>query len=513
MSQQKKVNLIFGIVLILIVVLGVSLTSYFIIRHNQSVDKKEVVHNNEEDEYIPFLVFDEVSHKETVDFYKEYPVNPIDINFVGTVKIDGLKDQTIEDKVNQILGELPALESEDSYGCLVNFNVSNVLSIQCDGKSRNVNLVTGEEIKLEELFNKDTEMDALIRNEAYQSVCSFLGCYIDEEFDTKFESQVENRVVDFLNDFKNNQSDLLIDYASFSILSESNPWYYYSSYAPYIDELTIYDRFLTNDDIYENEVTLTCMPQDCYDVILANESEDEDSFRFSGLLNNTNYFDFDIYNGSDYNPTNQSFQKYPFDMKIIGEKVKKQLIDKLNLEDIDHYKNITLNAHIYNNELNGYQLDYSLIIQTLEEEEFYKAILGYELVNEIEHEEFYKMDIIMDQNGNISFLDDDPTVFEGFEDKLYLYIMDDLAREDFEENYYSSFSNYNYGKCELSSVNVNECLENRDFHELIKEANYAIDPVNQRIHMYHLIPGIGMAQSYVNVYLPFSMFVDTNEGN
>ena len=48
MSQQKKINLIFGIVLILIVVLGVSLTSYFIIRHKESVDKKSVIHKEEE---------------------------------------------------------------------------------------------------------------------------------------------------------------------------------------------------------------------------------------------------------------------------------------------------------------------------------------------------------------------------------------------------------------------------------------------------------------------------------
>ena len=509
MSQQKKINLIFGIVLILIVVLGVSLTSYFIIRHKESVDKKSVIHK-EEEKYDPFLEFDEVTHKETVDFYKEYPVNPIDINLAGTVRIDGLKDQTIENKVNQVLSEL-STESEDNYVCFVNFNVSNVLSIQCGEESRNVNLVTGEEIKLEELFNQETDMDLLIRNEAYQSVCSFSGCYIDDELDMEFESQVENRIVDFLQDFKNDRSFLSISYTNFSILRASDPWYFYSSYAPYIDELTIYDRFLTDDDIYENEISLTCMPQDCYNITLASESDD--AYYFSGFLNDTNYLDFEIFNNSDYNSTMQKFQKYSFDMEVIGEKVKKQIIEKLNLEEIDHYKNITLNINIYNNELNGYQLDYSLVVQTLEEKEFYKAILGYELVEEIDREEVYKRDIIMDQNGNISFLDSDPTIFEGFEDKLYLYIMDDLARENIEENYYSNFSNYNYGKCELSSVNANECLENRDFHELIREANYAIDPVNQRIHMYHLIPGIGMAQSYVNVYLPFSMFVDPSEEN
>lgn len=280
MSQQKKINLIFGIVLILIVVLGVSLTSYFIIRHKESVDKKSVIHK-EEEKYDPFLEFDEVTHKETVDFYKEYPVNPIDINLAGTVRIDGLKDQTIEDKVNQVLSEL-STESEDNYVCFVNFNVSNVLSIQCGEESRNVNLVTGEEIKLEELFNQETDMDLLIRNEAYQSVCSFSGCYIDDELDMEFESQVENRIVDFLQDFKNDRSFLSISYTNFSILRASDPWYFYSSYAPYIDELTIYDRFLTDDDIYENEISLTCMPQDCYNITLASESDD--AYYFSGFL-------------------------------------------------------------------------------------------------------------------------------------------------------------------------------------------------------------------------------------
>lgn len=503
MSQQKKANIIFGVILIFIVLLSVSLTIYLIIRHNQSVDKDEVT--NTEVPIEPYLEFSSVSKKDTIDIYQEYPVNPIDINLVGTVSITGLKDKEIEDKVNSILSELDALENEDDYGCYVNFNVSNVLSITCEEEVRNIDLTTGEEIKFEELFNQDTNMDALIRREAYQYACYTGNCIADIDYGDDYENQAENEMIAFLQDYKNGNITFGIGYTSFNIYrNQEFEWFYFSSYGTYYEDLTIYDRFLTEEDIYEEDITTSCLPQTCE--LIVNYSDSEDYYQTGEFLNNTNYLEFYIYNSSDFNLAYDEFEKYPFLMDEIGEKVKRRLIEELDLEHIDHYKNMRLNVTIYNNELNGYQLEYNLTSEILDGDHFYASILGDELATKIDEESIYKTDLVMDTSGNLSFLENDPTqLFANFEEVLYQYIIDDLAKAEEEQNYVSDFSNYDVGSCE-GSEDFNACYKNRDFHQLIKEANYAIDPINERIHMYQHKPGIGMAASYVSTFLPFSLF-------
>lgn len=509
MSQQKKANIIFAIIIIFIVIASTSLTCYFIIRHNKSVDKDPVT-NTFEEEYQPYIEFSKVSKKDTIDIYQEYPVNPIDINLIGTVSITGLKDKGVEEKVNTILSELEALENEDDYGCYVNFNVSNVLSITCDEEARNIDLTTGEEIKLEELFNQDTNMDALIRQEAYQYVCYIGDCMAGIYYEDDYENTAENEMIAFLQDYKNNRSTFGIGYTSFNFYrNQEYGWFYASSYAPYYDELTIYDRFLTDEDIYEEEITTYCLPQTCEFVV--NFSDNDDYYQTGEFLNDTNYLKFYIFNSSDYNLAYDDLAKYPFLMEEIGEKVKSKLIEALDLEHIDHYRNMNLNVTIYNNDLNGYQLEYDLTIQVLDEKNFYASVLDYGLETEIEQEGIYKTDAIMDISGNVTFLEDAPTkLFSNFEDVLYQYIIDDLAKAESNSSYVSEFNNYNVGVCE-SSEDWEECYRNRDFHDLIKDANYAIDPVNERIHMYHFRPGMGMAESYVSVFLPFSLFEEQSE--
>lgn len=506
MSQQKKANIIFAVIIVLFVIICVGLTCYFIIRHNKSVDKLPVINTDEEGQYQPYIHFSQVSDKDTIDIYKEYPVNPIDINLVGKVSIDGLKNLEVEDRVNKILSELNALEDEEDYGCYVNFNVSNVLSITCDEEARNIDLTTGKEIKFEELFNQNTNMDALIRAEAYQYACSVGTCLSDNYYEDDYENTVEQDMISFLQDYKEGKSTFGINYTSFSFytLRDDYGWYYHSSYAPYYDELTIYNRFLTDEDIYQEEITNYCLPQACG--FIDSSSNSNLYYQTGEFLNDTNYLEFYVYNSSGSNLVYDDFSEYPFNMKEIGEKIKEQLVEALDLEQINHFKNISVNASIYNNELNGYQIEYGITIQTLDEQNFYKSVLSYELETEIEREEIYKADIIMDTSGNISFLEDNPCkLFPNFEEVLYQYIMDDLAKAELDDSYYSEFNNYYVGLCEFSE-DLEECYRNRDFHELIKDANYALDSVNQRIHMYHMIPGIGMATSYVSVFLPFSLF-------
>ena len=154
MSQSKRNNIIFYSVLVLIVILSISGTVFAIYKHKENVDKKGVTNTPKED-VKPFLTFKEVSESDTIDIFKKYPINPIEINFTkGKVKISGLKDKEIENKVNEKLSVLTVKESEFGNNCHINTNVSNVLSISCAIETINVNLKTGEEITIEELYSK-----------------------------------------------------------------------------------------------------------------------------------------------------------------------------------------------------------------------------------------------------------------------------------------------------------------------------------------------------------------------
>src|SRR5699024_10431384 len=102
------------------------------------------------------------------------------------------------------------------------------------------------------------------------------------------------------------------------------------------------------------------------------------SYQTGEFLSETNYLDFQIYNSSGYNLAYDDFTEYPFDMRETGNKIKDQLIDHFHLDQVNHYKNIYLSVNIYNNELNGYQLEYNLTIQELDEDNFYESVLNYE---------------------------------------------------------------------------------------------------------------------------------------
>jgi len=105
------------------------------------------------------------------------------------IQISGLKNKKIEDKINQELKQKTkecannwlkdkkGHENNVSFNSEVASNFANVLSVKVtfggDGKEKfiglNYNLVTGEELKFSDLFNKNESLEAIVRQIFYKS--------------------------------------------------------------------------------------------------------------------------------------------------------------------------------------------------------------------------------------------------------------------------------------------------------------------------------------------------------
>ena len=325
MSQSKRNNIIFYSVLVLIVILSISGTAFAIYKHKGNVDKNGVTNTPKED-VKPFLTFKEVSKSDTIDIFKKYPINPIEINFTkGKVKISGLKDKEIENKVNEKLSVLTVKESEFGNNCHINTNVSNVLSISCAIETINVNLKTGEEITIEELFNKDSDIYSFIVKSSYNSTCMW-GICSPEDNDDEFDNNIENTIAENLQKIKNNDYILSVNTKNAILTYESKEDEFSGIYLEYYDffnDITIYDRYLDNS-IYEKNITDYCEPNNCADKIYELLEKDNNGYADAGhFINDKTYVNFRINNQNnidpDYNYISKEIKTYNFRKQNTGE--------------------------------------------------------------------------------------------------------------------------------------------------------------------------------------------------
>lgn len=505
MSQSsKKSDIFFYLFLIIIVGLGIGGTYLAIKYHNAnykpitSEPPKEPV----EEEIIPYLVFKEVSESNTIDAFKRYPINPININFTNNeVTISGLKDKSIESKINAKLSILDATKDRNNNNqCYINFNVSNVLSISCKTKTLNLNLVTGNEITIEEIFNKDTDIYSILVSSIYNSICSWIDCTNYNE-ESEYPNEVENQSVAALKDFKNNNYSFSINDGNIIITYNNIKDYFnstYISYGEYKDDITIHERFL-NNSIYEQEISDYCTPNSCYYKLNQTES---DVYNEEEFLNGKTYIHWDISNSTRFDASYKNANEYSnLDLKKISPLIKEEIIKNEKLDTVgNNYLDLTIYVNIYYHTNNDYQIIYSITQNDYSKENFIKYRLGtfYQNIPNISQKRIDRINMLLSTDNKISYLDDNPTKLFNFENKLYDYIMATLTDED---NY--DFRSYN--NCEFSE-DYEKCEQEKDYHNLIKEAVYAIDEVNNRLHMYEVKPGIGMAESFVNVMIPLDIF-------
>lgn len=217
-----------------------------------------------------------------------------DTNYEGleykTLRINGLKNKEIENKINKELEEIEdeirkklvsaSGEQENAYlSSNVNANYSNILSVTFYGsksdsnyvpqinieKFLNYDLTTGNNIKLEDLFLPGTDIDLYAQNDIYKQKLhdsfSKKNIFFNPDYWQSGELQyvlVEVDEIDFIkqyNKYKNSKKDFYLTTTGIGISYSKDGNYgdVYIKYMDCLDNLVVYTKFLTKESIFERD--------------------------------------------------------------------------------------------------------------------------------------------------------------------------------------------------------------------------------------------------------------------
>ena len=217
-----------------------------------------------------------------------------DTNYEGleykTLRINGLKNKEIENKINKELEEIEdeirkklvsaSGEQENAYlSSNVNANYSNILSVTFYGsksdskyvpqinieKFLNYDLTTGNKIKLEDLFLPGTDIDLYAQNDIYKQKLydsfSKKNIFFNPDYWQSGELQYvldEVDEIDFIkqyNKYKNSKKDFYITTTGIGIYYSKDGNYgdVYIKYMDCLDNLVVYTKFLTKESIFERD--------------------------------------------------------------------------------------------------------------------------------------------------------------------------------------------------------------------------------------------------------------------
>ena len=227
-------------------------------------------------------IYDEISNRISIDY----------------LQIDGLINSYVEKKINdKILNKVEELKKEyikDEHKGKINISVNsyspgyaNVLSIDVCAEAYdatgeeyythekllknevsglNIRLDTGEEIVFEELFTKDTDINFIIAQSAYENIVRSMK-YVepddedvyswDFDMDSLDYGLIENDVIRYVNKFNRNLSDLKFTFTERMIViyfqTNDNDYgieYFTIDMYDFVDNIAIYTRFLTDESLY-----------------------------------------------------------------------------------------------------------------------------------------------------------------------------------------------------------------------------------------------------------------------
>ncbi len=287
-----------------------------------------------------------------IDLYGTYDTNPILIDSltenVGDVEISipqikGLKDTSVQKKINddmyakvhQLLDKYEAINYANFYTYA---NFANVVSISfnvgfgyqpySDIIYFNYNLIDGNELKLEDLFFKDTDLLDIVRSSFYKSTVMY-GNYDSETF---IVSPNEEKLVKLVKSYMESDNKKFA-FTPVSILFYSGDSMADALMIDYYDIITIYSKYLTDEDIYTGEYEnfknlFTCSPCQ-YDIFEQIEY---------GYIEDNMWYDFTA--GYDYIPQNGE----GFDEKKVEQytELKESMYEKFHAL-IDDYRKTAQN--------------------------------------------------------------------------------------------------------------------------------------------------------------------------
>ena len=498
-KQIKKGDVFFYLFLVLLVLVIVGVTIWLIYNKNHVDHLDDTSNPTDNQTDIPYFAFESVGEAPVMDVFYEYAYNPIDIKYVNhQIVIDGLKDQEVQNKVNRLLSELELYQNRDGEEyCNVTFNVSNVLSVSCNGKSKNINLVTGEEIKLEDILQHDSNIRFILLDSIYKNMCAWGGCDPEYWYDQTEYNDADDFVAEIFRDIQKKDYELVLYNNSFYLETDIDVeiglgGFYFSDF---LEDVTIYDRFLTDENIYEEEPSRFCHPQDC------TNYESEFSYDMTDFIADHVYLNGSLSNFTNTDLLENDYEEKDFDDEVI-EKVYDYLIETYDLDVSDYYQYVYIFGYLYNTNLGYTNVIIDMEATELDYDDFRKRLFNeVDRIDPISTKEITDVSIIIDRSGNVSKLEDDPNkLFVNFDEILASYITNDYNQNGSNSPFYSYID-----VCYMED-DYDECMTRLDFMNLVKSASYSIDLENKRIYMRYTKGDGVMAYAYISTFIPFELF-------
>lgn len=292
MDDKVSTNKII-ISLIVFAIISITITAILIIqKNNTSAPNQEITSGD---------VNIAVKHDKIIGTKINQKYNQNDLEIIETqmqedgleyvsIRISGLKNKEIENKINEDIAREEASLKENvlsnemgEYDSrylseYVNANFSNVLSLALYGskygsnsrnqlnesKYLNYDLTTGNRLKLEDLFVPGADIDLYAQNSIYKELLhdtfSEKGVFFDPQY---WESGECTYVVDEIdelkfikefNKYKTAPKDFCFSYNQISIVyGEDYDNYVYIRFKDCMDDLAIFDKFVTEEGIFERD--------------------------------------------------------------------------------------------------------------------------------------------------------------------------------------------------------------------------------------------------------------------
>lgn len=501
-QQSKRSNRGF-IILVIVTILIFILGTLFSISYTNG--KKETVKPTYEFKDMS-LKFDKVSNANTIDVFKDYPLNPIEVKTDGKVTISGLKNSDVENKVNEVLSELKV---EDKNYCNVRTNISNVLSVECGNeKGKTVSLVDGHEITLEEVFNDSTNLKRIILDNIYDNLCNYqFSCWL-EATENGNEEDFDAQVIKYINEIKKRNYSLIFDgyqiYLNFNFPDEEEEENYWSleesisiSLSDVLDDVTIFDRFLTKENIYQKDVKKYSFPM-CLNYSYFHSDEEKKYLSEGHYLNDKVYLMASIDNN-----TNTEFfyekklSRKKIDLEKFLPKIEEVVINKLNLKKHDYYKHVDLNAYVYAYKDDLYQVEIFVNSKEMDLDNFkaYEAGGYNERIKILKNKTEFLMNILIDDMGNVKEVKDSLAEYDDAHEKIFNYLWENRSVDENIGNY----------MC-LNDGDLKECSKS-DFRDIVDNASYFVDEENNYIQLlYHETIERYVGLNTLRVKIPMTIF-------
>ena len=302
-GKQNKGNkkfIIFYIVFVVILICATILAIYFTI---QNMEKQEEIKQEEnpitnvnevvtetpkkeaEDKKYAITSYQETYDENAIKIIQYYDANgtvttnredlsPSD-EWINFIQIDGLKNKSIQNNINERLKNAAESLYKSNMGVstYVFANFCNILSVEISGFDNNItlniDLATGNDIKLEDLFLSSAPINSYLANALYKTLAwEDSNTNSEDEYDLDMSkvdtSEYEEKFLMLINNY-NKQKDKL----KYTISSNKISIYYLLTpnildvewlnnvsieidLTECIEEVAMYKKFLTAENIYEN---------------------------------------------------------------------------------------------------------------------------------------------------------------------------------------------------------------------------------------------------------------------